>query len=258
MGEIVGIVSGKGGVGKTTLCASLAFSLAAAGKKVLCIDGDKGLKNLDLLLGMESQTVFDLSDVLYERVSLKKALAAHPEYPALQLLSAAHDYSEKIEPVALRALCERVREQYDFILIDAPAGIGEGFEGATHAADRALVVATPDITSIHDAQRTAALIFEKRKMPVHLIINRVRPQLMNRGEMSNVDEMMDSIGLPLMGLIPEDEQVIVCSNRHDIVVRSRAVSAAAFQNIAARLSGKQVPLASFWRKYQRGYRRGRR
>ncbi len=249
MGEIVSIVSGKGGVGKTTLCTCLAFSLVFSGKKVLCIDGDKGLKNLDLLLGMESMTVFDLSDVLEERVTLKKALVAHTSCPNLQLLSAAHDYNEVIDPEKLRALCERVRPQYDFILIDAPAGIGEGFSCAVYASDRSIVVATPDITSVHDAERTAGLIFEKRNMPVHLVINRIRPVLMEKGEMNNIDEIMDRIGVPLLGMIPEDEQVIIGANRFDRLLKSKTVSAEPFRNVAARLCGAQKPLARLWKRY---------
>ena len=249
MAVVVGIVSGKGGVGKSTLCTCLALSLAGAGKKVLCIDGDAGLKNLDLLMGLESRTVFDVADVLAERCALHKALVAHPIYPTLQLLSAAHDYSEHIDPRALRALCDSVGDRFDFILIDAPAGLGDGFQAAVYAADRALVVATPDLTSICDAERTASLILTKRNMPVHLVINRVRPALMRKGDASGVDEMMDKIGLPLIGLIPEDEQVIVCSNRQGLRLGEKTQSATAFRNIAERLTGKETALAPFWHKY---------
>ena len=155
MGEIVGIISGKGGVGKTTLCARLAAALCASGKKVLCIDGDTGMKNLDLVLGAESRTVFDLDDVLSGRTPFDKAVVRHPDIAGLYLLSAAHDYRAKIGKEELRALCDEQKQHFDFVMIDAPAGLGDGFAAVVYAAERLIVVATPDVTSIRDAGRAA-------------------------------------------------------------------------------------------------------
>lgn len=248
MGEIISIVSGKGGVGKTTLCANLAFSMALDGKKVVCIDLDIGLKNLDLLLGAEARTIFDLSDVLEDRCPLDKAMVKHDEYLNLCMISAAHDYHTKVDKIRFRALCVTLCKSYDYVLIDAPAGLGEGFECAVYVADRTLVVATPDITSIRDAGRTASLIASQYNIPIRLVINRMRPSLVKKGYMENVDDMMDEIGLPLIGIIPEDEQVIVCTNRRKVLPLEKTISAGAFRNIADRLSGKEVPLLKILRK----------
>ena len=250
MGQIVGIVSGKGGVGKTTLCARLAEALCADGKKVLCIDLDTGMKNLDLLLGMESRTVFDLGDVLDGYVPFEKAAVQHPDAAGLSLLSAAHDYRTKIEKEALRALCDEKKECFDFILLDAPAGLGDGFAAVVYAAERLIVTATPDLTSVRDAGRTADVVRQSGKKQIALVLNRVRPLLMEKGVSDNVDEIMDSVGLPLLGLIPEDEQIVIrAGGRNARKIASPAD--AAFRNTAARLSGRNMPAAQVWRRHLR-------
>ncbi len=248
MGEIVGIVSGKGGVGKTTLCARLSLALCADGQKVLCIDGDTGMKNLDLVLGMESRTVFDLDDVLSGRTPFEKAVCRHPDAPGLFLLSAAHDYRARIGKEALRALCDEQKEHFDFILIDAPAGLGDGFAAVAYAAERLIVVATPDVTSIRDAGRTATVAREGSGKRAELVLNRVRPLLMEKGAAANVDEIMDRIGLPLLGLIPEDDEIVIRAGGTG-AGRKVSDSDIPFRNTAARLRGKSVKLAGVWKKY---------
>lgn len=248
MGEIVCIVSGKGGVGKSALCANLSLALAMGDKRVVCIDCDTGLNNLDLALGMEEKTIFDLSDVLEERCPLHKALVSHPRFRSLSLIPAAADFRAKIEGKKLRALCKELAATCDFVLLDCPAGLGEGFAAAIAAADRAIVVATPDITAIRDAGRAASLIAAEEKIPVQLVVNRMRPAFVKKGYFDNVDSIMDEIGLPLLGILPEDEKVTVCCNRRlNLLEERKAVSADPFRRIADRLCGKQVPLSPLWR-----------
>lgn len=249
MGEIVCIVSGKGGVGKTTLCAGLSLALALEDKKVVCIDCDTGLNNLDLALGLEARTIFDLSDVLEERTPLHKALISHERARNLSLIPAAVDFRAKIDAKKLRALCRELSGSADFVFLDCPAGLGEGFEAAVYAADRALVVATPDITAIRDASRAASIITSQHKIPVQLVINRMRPTFVRKGYFENVDNIMDEIGLPLIGIVPEDEKVTVCAGcRRNILEEKKAKSADALKRIAGRLCGKSVPLSPLWRK----------
>lgn len=250
MGEIIAIVSGKGGVGKTTLCANLALALAMGDKKVVCIDCDTGLNNLDLTLGLEEKTIFDLSDVLEQRCPLRKALVSHAQLSALSLIPAAADFRAKIDCKALRSLCKELAAGSDFVLLDCPAGLGEGFAAAIYAADRAVVVATPDITAIRDAGRAASLIASEQKIPVQLVINRMRPSFVKKGYFDNVDNIMDEIGLPLLGILPEDEKVTVCCNRRQVLFDDKkAISADAFRRIAQRLCGKQVALSPLWRRW---------
>lgn len=248
MGQIISIVSGKGGVGKTTVCANLAFCLAMRGKKVICIDGDTGLHNLDLILGLENKTVFDLSDVLEDRCSVEKARVIHEDMALISLIPAAGDYRSGIDPKKFRKLCENLRQVSDYVLIDAPAGLGDGFAAAIGAADRALVVATPDITAIRDAGKTAGLIAKEQGIPVHLIINRMRPEFVKKGYFTDVDSMMDDIGLPLIGILPEDDEVIVCANARKILPRQKCISAEPFRRISGRVMGEKLPLCPMWRK----------
>lgn len=249
MGEIICIVSGKGGVGKTTLCAYIALSLAMKDKKVVCIDCDKGLNNLDITLGMEEKTIFDLSDVLEERCSLHKALVMHPICRNLSMIPAPNDFRAAIDEKKLRALCRELAESFDFVMLDCPAGLGEGFASAVYSAQKALVIATPDITSIRDAARAAGVIAKSEKIPVQLIINRMRPHFVKKGYFENVDNIMDEIGLPLVGIVPEDEKIMMCSgSRRSLFSQKRAVSTDALKRIAARLCGEKAALSPLWRK----------
>ena len=249
MGEIISIVSGKGGVGKTTLCSYLALSLAMKDKKVVCIDCDKGLNNLDITLGLEEKTIFDLSDVLSERCPLHKAMISHPTYRSLSMIPAPLDFRACIDDKQLRALCRELARTFDFVLLDCPAGLGDVFGAAIYSSDRVLVVATPDITSIRDASRAASVIAKNEKIPVQLIVNRMRPAFVKKGYFENVDNIMDEIGLPLVGIVPEDEKIMVCAGcRRPLFSEKRAVSADAISRIARRLCGENVPLSSIWRR----------
>lgn len=249
MGEIIGIVSGKGGVGKTTICANLAFCFALQGKKVIAVDGDLGLKNLDILLGLENKSAFDLADILQDRCPINKAIVAHDQLSGLHFIPAsASSSAEQIDRIAFRKLCRYLSEHYDYVLLDAPAGVGRGFNNVIYCCDKCIVVATPDLTSIRDAQKTADIIAQYPKLKAWLVINKVRKQLIDKGYIQNIDDIMDSISLPLIGLIAQDDNVLVYSNKGAVLPRAKCISAKCFMNISKRIMGQRVPLLKIWRK----------
>ena len=248
MGTVISIVSGKGGVGKTTLCANLAFSLALGGHTVIAIDGDMGLRNLDILVGLESKAPYDLMDILEGRCPVGQAIVTHDALPSLHFIPGSEDYTARLDRNALRKLCRWLADHYEYVLIDAPAGVGEGFRDVLHCAQRCIVVSTPDLTAVRDAGKTAAIIAGLRPIRTELVINKVRKQMIKKGYLQNVDQVMDSISLPLLGLVPHDDAVVISSNRGGILPQSRSVTAEAFKNIAGRLEGSDIPLAAFWRK----------
>lgn len=209
MGEVITILSGKGGTGKTTICAAIATCLAAEKKRVLCIDADIGLRNLDIALGMDREQYYiSFMDVIKGRYPLTEA-AVHPRLPELRLLSSPYREPEnEIDFQSFERLLKQIKREYDFCLIDSPAGIGKGFELAVKFADRGLVVATPDPASLRDAERAAEKAKEMGIGEQHLIVNRVDKNLFKRTDW-NIDDMMDQTGLPLIGLVPEDKNVLM-------------------------------------------------
>lgn len=243
MGQIIAVVSGKGGTGKTSFTALVGSALAKMGHRTLCIDCDIGLRNLDLALGLSDRALMDLADVIEGRASLEEAIVCHPKYTKLYLLSAPVDMeAEGISCEDMRALLSSVREQFDFCLVDAAAGLGAAFRLSTCAADRVVVVSTTDPTALRDAQRTVMELRSLGINKVHLIIDRVRRKVLKKVR-TDLDDAIDAAGLPLLGVIPEDEQVLIAlgkSSLTSIFHRSCAFSAA--QNIARRLTGERVPL----------------
>ena len=209
MGEVITIISGKGGTGKTTLCAAIATCLAAERKRVLCIDADIGLRNLDIALGMDKEQAYiSFMDVIRGQYSLADA-AAHPKLPELRLLSSPYrDSEDDVDFTAFGRLIKQIRREYDFCLIDSPAGIGKGFRLATAFADHGLVIATPDPASLRDAERAAGIARLSGMIEQHLIVNRVDKKMFSRTAWT-IDYMMDETGLPLIGLVPEDENVLM-------------------------------------------------
>jgi len=241
VGEVIVITSGKGGTGKTTLTAGLGAALARLGQRVLCIDCDVGLRNLDLSLGMADAALMDFSDVLAGRCSLERAAAVHPKVENLSLLTAPLSLPEALAAEGpFQGLLDQARQRYDSVLIDSPAGLGPGFRLAVCGADRALVVTLSDPASLRDAQRVVLQLAKLER--VHLVVNRVQGKLLRRLG-TTIDDAMDAAGLPLLGLVPEDVAVVLSAGNGQLVQDLGKRSAgAAFRNIALRLTGQEIPL----------------
>ncbi|MBE9154635.1 septum site-determining protein MinD [Cyanobium sp. LEGE 06113] len=239
------ICSGKGGVGKTTLTANLGIALAKLGARTAVLDADFGLRNLDLLLGLENRIIYTAQDVLSERCRLEQALVKHKLQPNLALLPAGDPRMlEWLKPEDMQAIGAMVGETADYVLIDAPAGIEGGFRNAMAAAREAIVITTPEVSAVRDADRVIGLLNSEAVKPTQLVLNRVRPKMMASQEMLAVDDVTDILALPLLGLVLEDEQVIVSTNRGEPLTLSDNLSPAAraYSNIARRLQGEDVPL----------------
>lgn len=240
MGTVITVTSGKGGTGKTTVTGGVASCLARLGKTVLCIDMDIGLRNLDISLGLSDRALMDFADVALGNCPLARAAVSHPDLPNLSLLTAPMRLPPHVTAGSIRALLRTARDRYDYIFIDCPAGLGPGFQLATCGADRALVVATNDASSLRDAQRAVEELYRLRQ--VHLVMNRIQPKLL-RELRTTIDDAMDAAGLPLLGVVPEDEQVMLSANQgKPIILASRKGAAVAYLNIARRLMGERVPL----------------
>ena len=234
------ITSGKGGTGKTSLTGGVGAALARLGHKVLCVDGDVGLRNLDIALGMSDAALMDFSDVIAGRCARDRAVTPHPSIDHLSLLTAPLALPEELSEEDFRGLVNEAREDFDFVLIDSPAGLGTGFRLSVCAADRAVVVAMNDPASLRDAQRVVTEL--ESLETIHLVVNRVRPKLLRRMD-ATIDEAMDAAGLPLLGLVPEDEKVTLAARQGKALCQFAQKGAAqAYDNIARRLSGQQVPL----------------
>ena len=239
-GIAIVIASGKGGTGKTSLTGGIAAALARLGRKVLCIDMDIGLRNLDLSLGMSDRALMDFSDVVEGRCTLERAAVSHPDMPGLHLLTAPTRLNPGITAADISALLDTARQTYDYILLDAPAGLDEGFRLAGCSADRAIVVATSDASSLRDAQRTVGELSHIGQ--VHLVVNRVSPKLLRRLR-TTIDDAMDMAGLPLLGVVPEDPRVILAANMGRLLILTgRRGAANACLNIAKRLEGVRAPI----------------
>lgn len=240
MGTVIAITSGKGGTGKTSITGGVAASLALMGRTVLCIDMDIGLRNLDISLGLNDRALMDFSDVALGRCPLARAAVDHPTLKGLSLLTAPMTLPPSLTPDKVRAMLDTARTMYDYILIDSPAGLGAGFRLATCGADRVLVVATNDASSLRDAQRTVAELDQVRQ--VHLVMNRIQTRLLRKLR-TTIDDAMDAAGLPLVGVVPEDPQVILCANLGlPLTTRGQKGAALACRNIAQRLEGRRVPI----------------
>ena len=240
MGTVITVTSGKGGTGKTTVTGGVASCLARLGKTVLCIDMDIGLRNLDISLGLSDRALMDFVDVALGNCPLARAAVSHPDLPNLSLLTAPMRLPPHVTAGSIRALLRTARDRYDYIFIDCPAGLGPGFQLATCGADRALVVATNDASSLRDAQRAVEELYHLRQ--VHLVMNRIQPKLL-RELRTTIDDAMDAAGLPLIGVIPEDRRVILAANMgRPLILEGRRGAANACLNIAKRIEGYRVPI----------------
>ncbi|MBI4772434.1 MAG: septum site-determining protein MinD [Chloroflexi bacterium] len=244
--KVVTITSGKGGVGKTTTTANVGAALAGGGRQVVCIDGDIGLRNLDVVMGLENRIVYDLVDAVEGRCRLKQAMIKDKRLSGLYLIPAAQTRDKTaVSPSDMIRLCDELRPEFDWILIDSPAGIERGFRNAIAPADRVLIVTNPEISAVRDADRIVGLIEAEQKGPAELIINRVRPDMVKRGDMLDTADVLDLLAIELIGMVPEDEMIVVSSNRGaPVVLDGKSRAGQAYRNIARRLDGDQVPFLS--------------
>ena len=243
-GRVIVITSGKGGVGKTTTNANIGTALARMGKKVVMIDTDLGLRNLDLLLGLENRIVYTIVDVVEERCKLKQALVKDKKNPNLCLLAAAQTRDKSaVTQEQLKEICEKLQKDYDFILVDCPAGIEQGFQNAVAGASEAIVVTTPEMSAVRDADRIIGLLEAKEEIKSYkLLLNRVRPNLIKSNDMMSVDDVVEILSADLIGIIPEDTGIITSTNKGEPIVNDeKSLAGQAYNNVARRIIGEDVP-----------------
>ena len=241
LGRAIVVTSGKGGVGKTTTTANIGTALARRGAKVALVDADVGLRNLDIVMGLESRVKYHVLDVLEEKASLEDALVTDKHSETLVLLAAAQTREkDDVDTEKMRAMIAQLRERFDYVLIDCPAGIELGFKNAVAGADEAIVVCTPEVSAVRDVDRVVGLLGNKFKP--QLIINRLRPQLVKKGKMLSVDDVNGILRLPLLGVIADEPEIIVTTNKGEpLALRKDGATANAYHAIAARIAGEDVP-----------------
>jgi septum site-determining protein MinD len=246
MGEAIVVTSGKGGVGKTTTTANIGTALAAMGKKVVLVDGDTGLRNLDVLMGLENRIVNTLVDVIEGRCRLKSALIKDKRFNNLFLLPTAQTRDKNdVESSKMLQLVEQLKEEFDYVIIDCPAGIEQGFENAVIGADRAVIVVNPELTSVRDADRVIGKLDAKGLDRHDLVINRINYEMTKKGDMLDISDILECLAIKLLGVVPDDKNVTISTNRGEpIVLDEKAHSGQAFKNIARRITGEEVPLMS--------------
>ena len=247
MAEIIVITSGKGGVGKTTTTANLGTGLAKIGKKVALLDADIGLRNLDLILGLENRIVYDIVKVAEGKCRLKQALVRGKHYENLYLLPAAQTRDkDALSPEQMKEICDQLAEEFDYILIDCPAGIEQGFKNAIAGADKALVVSTPEVSSVRDADRVIGLWEAEGKGSPQLIINRIKPDLVRQGDMIDIQDMLDILAIPLIGVVPDDDGIVASANKGEpIIMNEKSKAGQAYSDIVQRIIGEEVPYQSY-------------
>ena len=246
MSEVIVITSGKGGVGKTTTTANVGTGLAKLDQKVVLIDTDIGLRNLDVVMGLENRIVYNLVDVVEGNCRIKQALIKDKRYPNLYLLPSAQTRDKTaVSPEQMVKLIEELRSEFDYILLDCPAGIEQGFKNAIAGADKALVVTTPEVSAIRDADRIIGLLEANEIRDISLIINRLRPDMIARGDMMSVDDVVEILAMDLIGVVPDDESIVIATNEGEPLVGSDTQAGKAFANICHRVLGEEVPIMEF-------------
>ena len=259
MSETIVITSGKGGVGKTTTCANLGVALAIQGCKVVMVDADIGLRNLDVVMGLENRIVYDLVDVVEGYCRLRQALIKDKRVDGLFLLPAAQTKDKNaVSPEQMKELMMALKEEHDFVLVDCPAGIEQGFKNAIAGADSAVIVTTPEVSAVRDADRITGLLEASGFSKPELIINRLKPKMVARGDMMDIHDILDILAIDLVGVVPDDEYIVVSTNRGEpAVLQESSRAGQAYRNIARRLMGEQVPFMdltekeSVWEKIKR-------
>ena len=262
MGEVIVITSGKGGVGKTTTTANIGAGLSWLGKKVIVIDTDLGLRNLDVVMGLENQIVYNLVDVIEGTCRLKQAAIRDRRYENLYLLPSAQTKDKTaVSPEQMIKLTDDLREEFDYVLLDCPAGIEQGFKNAVAGADRALVVTTPEVSAIRDADRIIGLLESGGLRDIRLIINRLRPEMIARGDMMSVEDVLEILAVDLIGAILDDEQIVIATNQGEPLSGKSSQAEEEYRNICQRIIGENVPFMniaerkSFFRKIGNMFRK---
>lgn len=243
MSEIIVITSGKGGVGKTTTSANVGTGLAILGKKVVLIDTDIGLRNLDVVMGLENRIVYNLVDVVEGNCRMKQALIKDKRYPNLFLLPSAQTRDKtSVNPGQMVKLVDDLREEFDYVLLDCPAGIEQGFQNAIAGADRALVVTTPEVSAIRDADRIIGLLEASGMKTIDLVVNRIRMDMVRRGDMMSLDDVMDILAIDIIGAVPDDEDIVISTNQGEPLVGIGTPAGQAYMDICKRITAETVPL----------------
>ena len=243
MSEVIVITSGKGGVGKTTTSANVGTGLAKLGYSVVLIDTDIGLRNLDVVLGLENRIVYNLVDVVEGNCRIKQALIKDKRYDKLFLLPSAQTRDKtSVTPEQMKKLTDELREEFDFVLLDCPAGIEQGFKNAIAGADRALVVTTPEVAAIRDADRIIGLLEANEIKRTDLIVNRLRMDMVKRGDMMSTDDVVDILAINLIGVVPDDENIVVSTNQGEPLVGDESLAGKAYMNICRRVLGEEIPM----------------
>lgn len=255
MSEVIVVTSGKGGVGKTTTSANVGTGLAKLDKKVVLVDTDIGLRNLDVVMGLENRIVYNLVDVIEGNCRIKQALIKDKRYSNLYLLPSAQTRDKtSVTPEQMKKLTDELKEEFDYIIMDCPAGIEQGFKNAIAGADRALIVTTPEVSAIRDADRIIGLLEANEIVQTELIVNRIRMDMVKRGDMMSIDDVVDILAIGLIGAVPDDENIVISTNQGEPLVGSDTMAGRAYMNICKRILGEEVPLMDlggnngFWSK----------
>ncbi len=242
LGTALVITSGKGGVGKTTTSANIGTGLAMLGQSVVIIDADIGLRNLDVVMGLENRIVYDIIDVVEKNCRLKQALIKDKRYEKLYLLPAAQTKDKSaISPEQMLELINELKKSHDFIIVDSPAGIEQGFQNSIAGADMAIIVTTPEISAVRDADRVIGILEAKGLHNPKVIINRIRPDMVKRGDMMSIEDIIDILAIDLLGVVPDDEAIVISTNKGEpVVIDDKARSGKAYRNITGRLVGQEI------------------
>lgn len=246
MSEVIVITSGKGGVGKTTTTANVGTGLAKLGYSVVLIDTDIGLRNLDVVMGLENRIVYNLVDVIEGNCRIKQALIKDKKYSNLFLLPSAQTRDKtSVSPEQMKKLTDELREEFDYIILDCPAGIEQGFKNAIAGADRALIVTTPEVSAIRDADRIIGLLEANEVSKLELVINRIRMDMVKRGDMMSQEDVVDILAIDLIGIVPDDENIVIATNQGEPLVGTECLAGKAYMNICKRILGEKVPFMEF-------------
>ncbi|MGN1085124.1 MAG: septum site-determining protein MinD [Lachnospiraceae bacterium] len=242
MGEVIVVTSGKGGVGKTTTTANVGTGLAKLEKKVVLIDTDIGLRNLDVVMGLENRIVYNLVDVIEGTCKINQAFIKVKGYNNFYLLPSAQTRDKTaVTPEQMKKLTDQLKEEFDYVIIDCPAGIEQGFHNAIAGADRALVVTTPEVSAVRDADRIIGLLEANEIKQIHLIVNRLRMDMVKRGDMMSSEDVVEILAIPLIGVVPDDENIVISTNQGAPLVGNNTLAGKAYMNICKRVDGEEVP-----------------